>query len=116
MNYDFTNLSHADFEDLVRDLIGRELGLRFEAFGPGPDDGMDGRHSSGNGDTILQAKHYSRSPFSALRAVMARERSAIDALAPGRYILTTSRHLSPANKGTLGHWTLADRRVRHFRH
>lgn len=110
MSYDFTNLSHADFEDLVRDLIGRELGVRFEAFGPGPDGGMDGRHSTGNGDIVLQAKHYGGSSFSALKAVMERERAAIDALAPGRYILTTSRHLSPANKTALrsiiGPWLL----------
>lgn len=30
MSYDFKNLSSADFEDLVRDLIGREETLRFE--------------------------------------------------------------------------------------
>lgn len=41
MTYDFSNLASADFEDLVRDLIGRELNVRFEAFGPGPDGGMD---------------------------------------------------------------------------
>lgn len=38
MTYNFSTLAHADFEDLVRDLLGRELGVRFEAFGPGPDD------------------------------------------------------------------------------
>ncbi len=47
MSYDFSNLAPADFEDLVRDLVGRELGIRFEAFGPGPDGGMDGRHAKG---------------------------------------------------------------------
>lgn len=30
MSYDFRNLSSAYFEDLVRDLIGKEEGLRFE--------------------------------------------------------------------------------------
>ena len=29
MAYEFGNLSPADFEDLVRDLIGREFGVRF---------------------------------------------------------------------------------------
>ena len=38
MDYDFSTLSHADFEDLTRDLIGQELGVRFEAFPEGPDD------------------------------------------------------------------------------
>jgi hypothetical protein len=35
MAYNFAELSPADFEDLVRDLIGRELDVRFEAFAAG---------------------------------------------------------------------------------
>jgi hypothetical protein len=35
--------SPADFEDLVRDLIGQQLRVRFESFSAGPDGGMDGR-------------------------------------------------------------------------
>ncbi len=35
MSYDVRNHSSTDFEDLVRDLIGKEEGLRFEAFCPG---------------------------------------------------------------------------------
>jgi hypothetical protein len=45
MPYGFENLSPADFEDLVRSLVGRELSVRFEAFAAGPDGGMDGRHA-----------------------------------------------------------------------
>jgi DNA polymerase III delta prime subunit len=101
MSYDFSNLSPADFEDLVRDLIGREMGVRFEAFGAGPDGGADGRHSLGGRSTILQAKHYLRSTFSSLKAAMKRERTSIDALAPKRYVLATSRPLSPINKRIL---------------
>lgn len=32
MPYDFASLSPADFEDLVRDVVGRKLGESFEAF------------------------------------------------------------------------------------
>jgi len=85
MAYDFAALSPADFEDLARDLAGRELGVRFEAFASGPDGGMDGRHASAAGDIVLQAKHYSASNFAALHAQMRRERAAIDRLAPLRY-------------------------------
>lgn len=98
MSNDFSSLSPSEFEDLTRDLIGRELGIRFEAFPDGPDDGMDGRHAAANGDVILQAKHYSRSGFAKLRAKMKQERSVIDALRPKRYILATSAALTPANK------------------
>jgi DNA polymerase III delta prime subunit len=101
MSYDFSNLAPADFEDLVRDLVGRELDIRFEAFGPGPDGGMDGRHAKGRSATILQAKRYIGSPFKALLAAMKRERASIDRLAPARYVLATSRPLTPANKNSL---------------
>lgn len=101
MTYDFSSLAHADFEDLARDLVGLDLNVRFEAFGPGPDGGMDGRHSQGEDTAILQAKHYAGSSFAALAAAMKRERLAIDKMSPSRYLLATSRPLSPANKAKL---------------
>lgn len=101
MSYYFRNLSSADFEDLVRDLIGREEGVRFEAFCVGPDGGIDGRHAQANGNVILQAKHYEGSSFSKLMTAMKRERSSIDKLAPTRYILATSCKFTPHGKGKL---------------
>lgn len=101
MEYDFSSLSFADFEDLARDLIGREFGIRFEAFPEGPDDGIDGRHAAADGDLILQAKHYNRSGGAKLKAKMKRERAAIDALQPKRYVLATSAALTPAKKTEL---------------
>lgn len=101
MAYNFTSLLPADFEDFARDLVGKLLGVRFEAFGPGPDGGIDGRHSAASGDVIFQAKHYVGSSFPQLKAVMKKERASIDRLKAGRYILATSRHLSPSNKATL---------------
>ncbi|WP_227135964.1 nSTAND3 domain-containing NTPase [Kosakonia radicincitans] len=101
MSYEFRNLSPADFEDLVRDLIGKEEGLRFEAFCVGPDNGIDGRHAHAGRNVILQAKHYEGSSFSKLMTAMKSERLSIDKLAPSRYILVTSCKLTPANKGKL---------------
>lgn len=101
MAHDFSSLSPSEFEDLTRDLLGRELGVRFEAFPDGPDDGMDGRYASADGDVILQAKHYYRSGFAKLKAKMKRERAAIDALNPKRYVLATSAALTPINKAQL---------------
>lgn len=101
MTFSFDALSPADFEDLSRDLLGRELGVRFEAFGPGRDGGVDGRHSAAGDTTILQAKHYRMSDFDALARTMQKERASIDSLAPSRYLLTTSRPLTPANKDRL---------------
>lgn len=101
MSYDFRSLLPADFEDLARDLAGKVFRCRFEAFGPGPDGGVDGRHSSAAGNIILQAKHMVDSPFAALKRTMKRERAAIDKLAPHRYCLVTSRSLTPRNKASL---------------
>lgn len=101
MTYTFETLSHADFEDLARDLLGKALDLRFEAFAQGPDGGMDGRHASGQHSTILQAKHFRGSSFSSLLSTMKRERASIDRLNPSRYILATSRSLTPKQKAKL---------------
>ena len=101
MGYDYKNLSPADFEDLARDLIGRDKGLRFEAFAPGPDQGMDGRHATGKSKTILQAKHFAGSSFNTLKSAMKKERKSIVALAPTRYTLATSLPLTPQNKKVL---------------
>ena len=103
MNYTFATLSPADFEDLARDLIGSELGVRFEAFCAGPDGGIDGRHapSSGSEPVVLQAKHFAGSTFAQLKSVMQRERPAIGKLGAARYILATSRKLTPQNKKAL---------------
>jgi DNA polymerase III delta prime subunit len=105
MTYVFVNLSPADFEDLVRDLIGRELKIRFEAFTAGPDGGMDGRHAVGKGSTILQAKHYVRSTFAKLKSALKKERLSIAKIrpTPKRYVLATSCLLTPFNKAALAH-------------
>ena len=99
--YDFRNLSHADFEDLARDLIGKEMGVRFEAFSEGPDGGMDGRHSKGTDLIVLQAKHYAGSTFSTLKNRMNREKEALHKLNSPRYILVTSHPLTPLKKKKL---------------
>lgn len=98
MIHNFAQLSPSDLEDLARDLLGREIGVRFEAFSEGRDDGMDGRHAGAAGDIILQVKHYYRSGFSKLQSTMKKERLAIDVLQPKRYILVTSTPLTPARK------------------
>lgn len=81
--------------------MGKALGVRFEAFGPGPDGGIDGRHADGDKKTVLQAKHYAGSTFAQLCTAMRKERAAIDRLKPNRYVLVTSRPLSPLNKARL---------------
>ena len=50
---------------------------------------------------ILQAKHYRLSDVAALARVMKKERDAIDRLELDRYILATSRPLTPDNKAAL---------------
>jgi energy-coupling factor transporter ATP-binding protein EcfA2 len=101
VSYNFSSLNFADFEDLVLDLIGREIGVRFEGFAEGPDGGIDGRHAKGILSTVLQAKHYLGSPYSALKSKMKLERRSINKLCISRYILVTSHPLTPANKKEL---------------
>ncbi|MCA1529946.1 restriction endonuclease [Bradyrhizobium yuanmingense] len=101
MSYDFSSLSHPDFESLCLDLAGAHAGLRFEAFSPGPDGGIDGRHAKADEMIILQVKHYRGSRFSDLARAMRHERASIEELQPTRYILATSHALTPDNKTAL---------------
>ena len=96
------NLSPIDFENLSLDLAKILTEKRFEAFGPGPDGGIDGRFSSSeNGTIILQAKHYLRSEFSTLLRTMRNEVRKVKKINPVRYILFTSQSLTPNRKGRL---------------
>ena len=95
------NLSPIDFENLSRDLAEVLTGERFEAFGPGPDSGMDGRLATSDGYTILQAKRYLKSPFSSLLTTMRKEATKVKKIDPVRYILFTSQSLTPKKKDRL---------------
>ena len=98
---DFSQLSYIDFEDLCRDIASKETKKRFEAFGPGPDGGIDGRHSKGDQTIILQAKHYHGSTFSKLKSAIKTEAKKVSKLSFGRYIFYTSQSLTPDKKKKL---------------
>lgn len=102
------NLSPPDFEDLCRDILRAETGLRFSAFGAGADGGVDGRHSKGPESTVLQCKHYLNSTFSQLKSALNKEVPKIDLLKPSRYIFLTSQPLTRARSNELAN-VLGDR-------
>lgn len=112
-NYDFKSLSPWEFEQLTRDLLKASLGLDFEVFKTGRDQGIDLRHSSiKDNEVIVQCKHYASSTFSNLKTELKNnEISKIDILSPKRYILVTSLGLTPNNKdevsGILGKYLLS---------
>lgn len=95
------NLSPIDFEELSRDLAQALIGVRFEAFGPGPDGGMDGRHAKSGKTTILQSKHYLKSSFADLKKAIRSEIKKVKRLKPSRYILITSQSMTPTKKSQL---------------
>ncbi|MGR3420843.1 MAG: nSTAND3 domain-containing NTPase [Paracoccus sp. (in: a-proteobacteria)] len=99
--YRLENLSDADFEELCRDIARAETGMRFSAFGPGPDGGIDGRHANGDQKTILQSKHYVGSSFSQLKSAVGREVEKLHKLCPDRYLLLTSQPLTPTRSDAL---------------
>jgi hypothetical protein len=97
--YNFTTLSPKEFETLSRDLLQAEMGIRFETFTAGRDDGIDARWSDGLTDTIIiQCKHYAGSRYPSLLRTLKDEKSKIKTQQNLRYILTTSVGLTPANK------------------
>lgn len=99
------NLSDYEFESLVADLLGADLGVRFERFTAGPDGGIDLRYipPTGGVPDIVQAKHYKGSTMSSLRAAAKREAKRLGKgkVESRSYRLVTSLGLTPANKKDL---------------
>ncbi|AUW04393.1 restriction endonuclease [Vibrio campbellii] len=93
-----SNLSHVDFEELCRDIAQADTGVRFEAFGPGADGGVDGRYSKGHDSIILQCKHYLGSSFHQLKRAAKEEYIKVSKIDPSRYLFFTSQQLSPSKK------------------
>lgn len=105
MNYHLEVLNDKEFESLSKDLLEKELDLSLQIFKSGRDGGIDLRYSGKNNtnDIIVQAKAYTKSPFSSLKRSMENEKKKMDKLepAPKRYILTTTCGLSPQEAHTL---------------
>ena len=84
-----------EFEILSRDVLEKSLGLNFESFGQGADQGIDLRYAKGEG-MIVQCKHYKDFPslYQSLKAEVVK----VIALKTRRYLITTSVSLSPEQK------------------
>lgn len=99
-NYNFDNLSSNEFENLTRDLLQEEFGIRLESFKSGRDQGIDLRYApSKDNSLIIQCKHYVGSGVKRLLSDLEKsESSKVKKLSPKRYIVVTSVGLSPLNK------------------
>ncbi|MDF7773766.1 restriction endonuclease [Sphingomonas sp. AOB5] len=100
--YNLGKLSHADFEELVHDLLEAEWESPLESFKTGRDGGVDLRRIDAGASTIIQCKHFEGSSFSTLLSKLkSQEIAKVRALAPARYILVTSVGLTPGNKDAI---------------
>ncbi|MDJ0364611.1 restriction endonuclease [Hymenobacter sp. H14-R3] len=97
-NYDFLSLSADEFEELSGDLLQKKFSIELESFTSGRDGGIDLRHSTDRGKTlIVQCKRYK--DYSSLLSVLAnKELDKIKLLKPSRYVLVTSVGLTPHQK------------------
>jgi len=97
-NYDFSTLSSVDFEQLTRDLLQAQLGVRLQSFKRGKDGGIDLRYSTIRDprELIVQCKHYVETDAKTLiRQLESSELPKVRVLSPTRYILSTSTPLLP---------------------
>lgn len=87
--YDFLNLSAAEFEHLSRDLLQKKLKRQLESFTSGRDEGVDLRYSrTKENDLIVQCKRYA--DYDELLRVLKKEVPKVKKLNPKRYLLLTS--------------------------
>ena len=88
-----------DFQELIHDLLEAELGIKFEAFSAGADGGIDLRSVNKKKNIVVQCKHYCGTEVRKLIAdLKTEELPKIKKLKPTRYIVATSRGLTPSNK------------------
>jgi conflict system STAND superfamily ATPase/restriction endonuclease len=101
-HYDFLELSNLDFEELVRDLLQAEWGVRVESFKTGRDFGIDLRYTTDrtNG-CVIQCKHYAVSGIRRLLSNLKLEAIKVAKLKPSRYVIATSVGLTPHNKNEI---------------
>lgn len=100
-DYDFHTLSPHDFEILVCDLLRAHRGVELEAFGHGPDGGVDLRLRNESEYLIVQCKHYRGSSFSDLMRSARKEKEKMDRERPTTYLFVTSQDLSITQKDQL---------------
>ncbi|MBL7258223.1 restriction endonuclease [Paractinoplanes lichenicola] len=98
--FDLGRLNYREFEEVCRDLFGEILGFPLEVFTPGPDGGIDLRHVSDDGHTVIvQCKHWHGSGTSALLSrLKTDEAPKVRNLKPDRFLLAVSVGLTPHNK------------------
>ena len=100
LNYDFTNLSTFEFENLIRDLLQNKFNLFIESFTTGRDSGIDLRFAiDTKSSTIIQVKRYTK--YSDLKSSLKKDIYKIKKLKPKSYIIATSVGLTPKNKSEL---------------
>jgi hypothetical protein len=101
----YDNFSPHDFEIFMADLLGAELGVRFETFPRGADGGVDLRYMARNRKRphVVQCKHYTGSSVSVLVTAAKREAGRLAKLKPKplSYRFVTSKGLTAANKRRL---------------
>ncbi len=102
-DYDFKSLSPWEFEQLSRDLLKAGIGIEFEIFKTGRDQGIDLRYSkSKSNEVVAQCKHYANSSISSLKANLKNDEiNKIIKLSPQRYLLITSLGMTPGNKNQI---------------
>jgi DNA replication protein DnaC len=97
--YNLGTLNDKDFEELCKDLLEKELNVKFQNFKRGSDNGIDLRYSADvENKIVVQAKHYQATKFSKFKSDLFKtEKKNMEDLSPQpeRYIVFTSLSLSP---------------------
>jgi hypothetical protein len=102
-DYDFHTLTAVDFEDLTRDLIQAQEGIRLQSFKTGRDGGIDFRFARDEQNLVVQCKHMRKSGYRLLLREVKKEAEKLRRLDPPvtRYVLATSVELNNAEKEAL---------------
>ncbi len=105
VDYRYENLNPYEFQDLVNDLLSREMNVEFKAYSEGKDNGVDLRYSTVNNqnEKVVQIKHYSKNlTLSDVKS----ELKKVKELNPNEYIIVCSSNISVKSEDAI---------VKHFK-
>ena len=99
MQYQYSNLSPADFEKLAKDIMSIKLNIKLYLTPLGKDGGIDVYDSLTNTTKIIQVKHYENSQFSNLKSNLKKELIKLEKFKYlEEYFIFTSTSLTRNNK------------------
>lgn len=93
----YANLNDYEFECLCKDIMSRMLNKELRRFSSGRDKGIDLTDDVSTLETVVQVKHYVKTPSSGLIQALKNEVSKVVSICPKKYYVCCAKELTAEN-------------------